>query len=199
MSIEDLKKARIITALVTPFKEDGSINFEALPKLIEHLLAHHTEGLIIAGTTGESPTLTNDTRDSVEFAREVDKFGGFVAGLAVTPYYNKPTQEGLYQHYKAIAEASNLPIIVYNVPSRTVSGLTVETTLRLAQLQNIIGIKDCTGIESLTHLVENAPKDFLIYTGEDGQAFHAKAIGAQGVVSVAAHTNGDDFYEMFAA
>ena len=206
MSIEDLKKARIITALVTPFKEDGSINFEALPKLIEHLLAHHTEGLIIAGTTGESPTLTheeelelfaevqkivkgrvpliagigtNDTRDSIEFAREVDKFGGFAAGLAVTPYYNKPTQEGLYQHYKAIAEASNLPVIVYNVPSRTVAGLTVETSLRLAQLPNIIAIKDCTGIDALTHLVENAPQDFLIYTGEDGQAFHAKAIGAQ--------------------
>ena len=226
MSIEDLKKARIITALVTPFKEDGSINFEALPKLIEHLLAHHTEGLIIAGTTGESPTLTheeelelfaavqkivkgrvpliagigtNDTRDSVEFAREVDKFGGFAAGLAVTPYYNKPTQEGLYQHYKAIAEASNLPVIVYNVPSRTVAGLTVETFLHLAQLPNIIAIKDCTGIDALTHLVENAPQDFLIYTGEDGQAFHAKAIGAQGVISVAAHTSGDDFYEMFAA
>ena len=226
MSIEDLKKARIITALVTPFKEDGSINFEALPKLIEHLLAHHTEGLIIAGTTAESPTLTheeelelfaavqkivkgrvpliagigtNDTRDSVEFAREVDKFGGFAAGLAVTPYYNKPTQEGLYQHYKAIAEASNLPVIVYNVPSRTVAGLTVETSLRLAQLPNIIAIKDCTGIDALTHLVEHAPQDFLIYTGEDGQAFHAKAIGAQGVISVAAHTNGDDFYEMFSA
>ena len=226
MSIEDLKKARIITALVTPFKEDGGINFEALSKLIEHLLAHHTEGLIIAGTTGESPTLTheeelelfaavqkivkgrvpliagigtNDTRDSVEFAREVDKFGGFAAGLAVTPYYNKPTQEGLYQHYKAIAEASNLPIIIYNVPSRTVAGLTVETSLRLAQLPNVIAIKDCTGIDTLTHLVENAPQDFLIYTGEDGQAFHAKAIGAQGVISVAAHTNGDDFYRMFAA
>lgn len=182
--------------------------------------------MIIAGTTGESPTLTheeelelfavvqkivkgrvpliagigtNDTRDSVEFAREVDKFGGFAAGLAVTPYYNKPTQEGLYQHYKAIAEASNLPVIVYNVPSRTVAGLTVETSLRLAQLPNIIAIKDCTGIDTLTHLVENAPQDFLIYTGEDGQAFHAKAIGAQGVISVAAHTNGDDFYEMFSA
>ena len=226
MSIEDLKKARIITALVTPFKEDGGINFEALSKLIEHLLAHHTEGMIIAGTTGESPTLTheeelelfaavqkivkgrvpliagigtNDSRDSIEFAREVDKFGGFAAGLAVTPYYNKPTQEGLYQHYKAIAEASNLPVIVYNVPSRTVAGLTVETSLRLAQLPNIIAIKDCTGIDALTHLVEHAPQDFLIYTGEDGQAFHAKAIGAQGVISVAAHTNGDDFYKMFAA
>ena len=173
MSITDLKDARIITALVTPFKEDGSINFEALPKLIEHLLAHHTEGILLAGTTGESPTLTheeelelfsevqrivagrvpliagigtNDTRDSVQFAREVDEFGGFAAGLAVTPYYNKPTQEGLYQHYKAIAEASNLPIIVYNIPGRTVAGLTVETSLRLAKLPNIIAIKDCTEI-----------------------------------------------------
>lgn len=226
MSITDLKDARIITALVTPFKEDGSINFEALPKLIEHLLAHHTEGILLAGTTGESPTLTheeelelfsevqrivagrvpliagigtNDTRDSVQFAREVDEFGGFAAGLAVTPYYNKPTQEGLYQHYKAIAEASNLPIIVYNIPGRTVAGLTVETSLRLAKLPNIIAIKDCTGVNTIARLVENAPKDFLVYTGEDGQAFHAKALGAQGVISVAAHTNGDDFYNMFTA
>lgn len=226
MSITDLKDARIITALVTPFKEDGSINFEALPKLIEHLLAHHTEGILLAGTTGESPTLTheeelelfsevqrivagrvpliagigtNDTRDSVQFAREVDEFGGFAAGLAVTPYYNKPTQEGLYQHYKAIAEASNLPIIVYNIPGRTVAGLTVETSLRLAKLPNIIAIKDCTGVDTIARLVENAPKDFLVYTGEDGQAFHAKALGAQGVISVAAHTNGDNFYNMFTA
>lgn len=226
MSVEDLRKARIITALVTPFHEDGSINFKALPKLIEHLLSHHTEGLILAGTTGESPTLTheeelelfahvqrivagrvpliagigtNDTRDSVAFAREVAAFGGFAAGLAVTPYYNKPTQEGLYQHYKAIADASSLPIMVYNVPGRTVAGLTVETSLRLAQHPNIIAIKDCTGVASISHLVENAPEDFLVYTGEDGEAFHAKALGAQGVVSVAAHTNGDDFYAMFEA
>ncbi|MDO4666364.1 MAG: 4-hydroxy-tetrahydrodipicolinate synthase [Streptococcus sp.] len=226
MTINDLKNARIITALVTPFYEDGTINFKALPKLIEHLLAHHTEGLILAGTTGESPTLThdeelelfsevqrivngrvpliagigtNDTRDSVQFAREVDEFGGFVAGLAVTPYYNKPNQEGLYQHYKTISEASNLPIMIYNVPGRTVAGLTVETSLRLAQLPNIIAIKDCTGVDTIAHLVENAPEDFLVYTGEDGEAFHAKALGAQGVVSVASHTNGDDFYEMFTA
>ncbi|MGT2799208.1 4-hydroxy-tetrahydrodipicolinate synthase [Streptococcus marmotae] len=226
MSLEELRKARIITALVTPFHEDGSINFKALPKLIEHLLAHHTEGLILAGTTGESPTLTheeelelfaevqrivagrvpliagigtNDTRDSIEFAREVAEFGGFAAGLAVTPYYNKPTQEGLYQHYKAIADASSLPIMVYNVPGRTVAGLTVETSLRLAQHPNIIAIKDCTGVATISHLVENAPEDFLVYTGEDGEAFHAKALGAQGVISVAAHTNGDDFYAMFDA
>ncbi|MBF0777663.1 4-hydroxy-tetrahydrodipicolinate synthase [Streptococcus cuniculi] len=226
MSLEDLRNARIITALVTPFYEDGSINFKALPKLIEHLLAHHTEGLILAGTTGESPTLTheeelelfaevrrivdgrvplitgigtNDTRDSIAFAREVASFGGFAAGLAVTPYYNKPTQEGLYQHYKAIADASSLPIIVYNVPGRTVAGLTVETSLRLAQHPNIIAIKDCTGVASIAHLVENAPEDFLVYTGEDGEAFYAKALGAQGVISVAAHTNGDDFHAMFEA
>ncbi|MER0122646.1 4-hydroxy-tetrahydrodipicolinate synthase [Streptococcus sp. ZJ93] len=226
MSLEELRKARIITALVTPFHEDGSINFKALPKLIEHLLAHHTEGLILAGTTGESPTLTheeelqlfeevqrivagrvpliagigtNDTRDSIEFAREVAAFGGFAAGLAVTPYYNKPTQEGLYQHYKAIADASSLPIMLYNVPGRTVAGLTVETSLRLAQHPNIIAIKDCTGVAAISHLVENAPEDFLVYTGEDGEAFHAKALGAQGVISVAAHTNGDDFYAMFDA
>ncbi|MGT2950196.1 4-hydroxy-tetrahydrodipicolinate synthase [Streptococcus cuniculi] len=226
MSLEDLRNARIITALVTPFHEDGSINFKALPKLIEHLLTHHTEGLILAGTTGESPTLTheeelqlfaevqrivdgrvpliagigtNDTRDSIAFAREVAAFGGFAAGLAVTPYYNKPTQEGLYQHYKAIADASSLPIMVYNVPGRTVAGLTVETSLRLAQHPNIIAIKDCTGVATISHLVENAPEDFLVYTGEDGEAFHAKALGAQGVISVAAHTNGDDFYAMFDA
>lgn len=226
MSLEDLRKARIITALVTPFHDDGSINFGALPKLIEHLLSHHTEGLIVAGTTGESPTLTheeelelfaevqrvvagrvpliagigtNDTRDSIAFAREVAAFGGFAAGLAVTPYYNKPTQEGLYQHYKAIADASSLPIMVYNVPGRTVAGLTLETSLRLALHPNIIAIKDCTGLATISHLVENAPEDFLVYTGEDSEAFHAKALGAQGLVSVASHINGDDFYRMFAA
>ena len=226
MSIKELKNARIITALVTPFNQDGTINFKALPKLIEHLLESHTEGLVLAGTTGESPTLTheeelelfaevqrivkgrvpliagigtNDTRDSVQFAKEVAEFGGFAAGLAVTPYYNKPSQEGMYQHYKAIAEASSLPIMVYNVPGRTVAGLTVETILRLAELPNIIAVKDCTGVATISHLVEKAPKDFLVYTGEDGEAFHAKALGAQGVVSVAAHTNGNDFYNMFEA
>lgn len=131
MSIKQLRNAKIITAMVTPFKADGSINYDALPKLIEHLLEHHTDGLLLAGTTAESPTLTheeelelfsavqkivngrvpliagigtNDTRDSVEFAKEVAEFGGFAAGLAIVPYYNKPTQEGLYQHFAAIYE-----------------------------------------------------------------------------------------------
>lgn len=226
MSLAQLRDAKIITALVTPFKENGDINFDALPKLIEHLLAHHTQGLILAGTTGESPTLThdeeielfrvvqeivagripliagigtNDTRDSIIFTQEVAAFGGFAAGLAVVPYYNKPSQEGLYQHFKAIADASDLPIMLYNVPGRTVAQLSVATSLRLAQHPNIIAIKECTGIENLTYLIEQAPDDFLVYTGEDGQAFHAKALGAHGVVSVASHTNGDDFFDMFDA
>lgn len=224
MTVNPLKDAKIITALVTPFKENGDINFEALPKLIEHLIDHHTEGLILAGTTGESPTLThdeelelfaavqkivdgripliagvgtNDTRDSVNFVKEVDNFGGFAAGLAVVPYYNKPSQEGLFQHFTAIADASDLPIILYNVPGRTVASLDVATSLRLAKHPNIIAIKECTGVEHLTELIEGAPEDFLVYTGEDGLAFHAKALGAQGVISVTSHVAGDDFYKIF--
>ena len=176
----DLKDVKLITALVTPFNEDGSINFDALPKLIEHLLDHHTEALLLAGTTAESPTLThdeelelfaavqkivagrvpliagvgtNDTRDSVDFAKEVAEFGGFAAGLAIVPYYNKPTQEGLYHHFKAIADASSLPIIIYNIPGRVVVELASDTMLRLAEHPNIIGVKECTTLDlSLIHI-----------------------------------------------
>lgn len=224
-TIEKLKKARIITALVTPFKENGQINFEAFPKLVEDLLASHTEGLILAGTTAESPTLThdeeleifasinqlvdgrvpliagigtNDTRDSVEFIKEVAKLGYIDAGLAVTPYYNKPSQEGIYQHFKAIASASDLPIILYNIPGRVVTEILPDTILRLAQLENVIAVKECTSTDNLAFLIENVPEDFLVYTGEDGLAFHAKALGGQGVISVASHILGQEFFEMFA-
>lgn len=226
MSNEQLKNARIITALVTPFKEDGEINFEVLPSLIEYLLAHHTEGILLAGTTGESPTLThdeelalfaavqkivagrvpliagigtNDTRDSVIFAKEVAEFGGFAAGLAIVPYYNKPSQEGLYQHFKAIAEASTLPIIIYNIPGRVITTLEPETLIRLAHLPNIIGVKECTNLENLAEIIERKPDDFLVFSGEDGDAFHAMTLGADGLISVASHTNGDDIHEMFQA
>lgn len=223
MSIENLKQAKIITALITPFHEDGTINYEALPKLIEHLLAHHTQGLLLAGTTAESPTLTheeelhlfehvknivngrvpliagigtNDTRDSVEFAKEVANFGGIDAGLAIVPYYNKPSQEGMYQHFLAIAEASDLPIIIYNIPGRVVVEMEPETLLKLAQHPNIIGVKECTSLANMAYLIEHKPDDFLIYTGEDGDAFHAMNLGADGVISVASHTNGDEMHDM---
>lgn len=223
-AIEKLRSVRIITALITPFDENGEINFEAFPKLIEDLLAHHTEGFILAGTTAESPTLThdeelaifaevnrivagrvpliagvgtNDTRDSIEFVKEVAKLGYIDAGLAVTPYYNKPTQEGVYQHFKAIAEASELPIILYNIPGRVVTEIHPETVLHLAQLNNVIAVKECTNTDNIAYLIENAPADFLVYTGEDGLAFHAKALGGQGVISVASHILGDEINEMF--
>lgn len=226
MSIQDLRDVKIITAMITPFKEDGAINYDVLPELVEHLLAHHTEGILLAGTTAESPTLThseelelfaavqkivngrvpliagigtNDTRDSIEFAKEVAAFGGFAAGLAIVPYYNKPSQEGMYQHFKAIADASDLPIIIYNIPGRVVVEMTPETMLRLAEHPNIIGVKECTSLANMAYLIENKPEDFLVYTGEDGDAFHAMNLGADGVISVASHTNGDEMYEMFTA
>ncbi|HFU3788484.1 TPA: 4-hydroxy-tetrahydrodipicolinate synthase [Streptococcus suis] len=226
MSIQDLRDVKIITAMITPFKEDGAINYDVLPDLVEHLLAHHTEGILLAGTTAESPTLThaeelelfaavqkivngrvpliagigtNDTRDSIEFAKEVAAFGGFAAGLAIVPYYNKPSQEGMYQHFKAIADASDLPIIIYNIPGRVVVEMTPETMLRLAEHPNIIGVKECTSLANMAYLIEHKPEDFLIYTGEDGDAFHAMNLGADGVISVASHTNGGEMYEMFTA
>ncbi|HEM3660372.1 TPA: 4-hydroxy-tetrahydrodipicolinate synthase [Streptococcus suis] len=226
MSIQDLRDVKIITAMIAPFKEDGAINYDVLPDLVEHLLAHHTEGILLAGTTAESPTLThaeelelfaavqkivngrvpliagigtNDTRDSIEFAKEVAAFGGFAAGLAIVPYYNKPSQEGMYQHFKAIADASDLPIIIYNIPGRVVVEMTPETMLRLAEHPNIIGVKECTSLANMAYLIEHKPEDFLIYTGEDGDAFHAMNLGADGVISVASHTNGDEMYEMFTA
>lgn len=226
MSLEELQNCQLITALVTPFNDDGSINFAALPKLIEYLLENHSQALLLAGTTAESPTLTheeelelfaevqkivngrvpliagigtNDTRDSVDFAKEVAEFGGFAAGLAIVPYYNKPSQEGLYQHFKAIADASTLPIIIYNIPGCVVVDLHPDTLLRLAKHPNIIGVKDCSNLDHLAYLIENKPKDFLIYSGEDGQAFHAMNLGADGLISVASHTNGPEIFDMFRA
>lgn len=226
MLIDQLRDVKLITALITPFHEDGSINYDALPELTEHLLAHHTEALLLAGTTAESPTLThdeelelfaavqkivngrvpliagvgtNDTRDSIEFAKEVAKFGGFAAGLAIVPYYNKPSQEGMYQHFKAIADASDLPIIIYNIPGRVVVEMAPDTMLRLAEHPNIIGVKECTSLANMAYLIEHKPEDFLVYTGEDGDAFHAMNLGANGVISVASHTNGDEMHAMLEA
>ncbi|MGL4697680.1 4-hydroxy-tetrahydrodipicolinate synthase [Enterococcus larvae] len=221
-----LTNSSIITAMVTPFTETGAIDFAKLPELVEFLLSSHTDGLILAGTTGESPTLThdeeidlfnevirlvdgrvpiicgvgtNDTRDSVEFVKEIAQIEGIDAGLAVVPYYNKPNQEGLYHHFKAIAEASDLPIILYNVPGRTVACLDVETTLRLAELENIVAVKECAGLDALTELIEKAPEDFLVYTGEDSLAFSTKALGGQGVISVSSHIFGNELFNMFQA
>lgn len=222
-ALEKLKNAHIITALITPFLDNGEINFDAYEPLIEKLLAENTQGFVLAGTTAESPTLThdeelaifkkvneiaagrvpliagvgtNDTRDSINFVKEVAELGYIDAGLAVVPYYNKPSQEGLYQHFKAIAESSDLPIMLYNIPGRTVAQLELPTILRLTELENIIAIKDCRTLEDLTELIDAVPEDFLVYTGEDGFAFHSHILGAQGVISVASHVLGKELLEL---
>lgn len=220
----DLGQARILTAMVTPFDDQGAVDYKKLPTLIEYLLAHHTEGLIISGTTGESPTLSQDealelfassvkivagrvpiicgvgsnsTHVTCEFIKKVAKIKGVTAGLVVVPYYNKPNQEGLYQHFKAVSEASDLPIMLYNVPSRTSVNMEVATTLRLAKLPNVIGTKECSGAESLALIKAGAPDDFLLFSGDDAMAFTARTLGAQGVISVASHVIGDEMYAMY--
>lgn len=219
-----LNNAKVIVAMITPFNEKNEVDYDVLPELVEYLLANGNDGLLLAGTTGESPTLSHDeklelykavvkivdgrvplianvgsnnTAESVAFAKEVAKIDGIHAGLAVVPYYNKPNQEGLYQHFKAISEASDLPIMLYNVPGRTITSLSVETILRLAKLTNIFAIKECAGLEQISQLVEQAPEDFYVYTGEDSLAFAAKSIGGQGVISVASHHLGKEISSMY--
>ncbi|AEB29638.1 dihydrodipicolinate synthase [Carnobacterium sp. 17-4] len=220
----DLKKARIITAMTTPFDEEGSIDYGRLEKLINFLLENGTEGLVVGGTTGESPTLTHDekldlyrktvelvarrvpiiagtgsfnTAETIAFTKEVETLAGIDAALVVTPYYSKPNQAGLYAHFEAVAKSTRLPIIIYNVPGRTSVSIDPKTTIKLSSIENIIGVKECLGLDALSEEIEQTPDDFLVYTGEDGNAFPAKCIGATGVISVASHVLGNEMSEMY--
>ena len=214
-----------IVALVTPMDSHGEVDFENLKKLVEFHINAGTDAIVSVGTTGESATLSIDENvkailKTVEFAAgripviagtganatseaitmtKLLNNSGISGCLSVVPYYNKPTQEGMYQHFKAIADASNLPIIIYNIPGRVVVEMTPETMLRLAEHPNIIGVKECTTLANMAYLIEHKPEEFLVYTGEDGDAFHAMNLGADGVISVASHTNGDEMHEMFQA
>jgi 4-hydroxy-tetrahydrodipicolinate synthase len=204
-----------IVALVTPMHEDGSVDYPALRKLIDWHIAEGTDCIGVVGTTGESPTVTveehceiirvaveqaakrvpimagcgaNSTAEAIELARFAQKVGADCQ-LQVVPYYNKPTQEGQYQHFKAIAEATgDLPIILYNVPGRTVADMAVETALRLAKVPGIVGIKEATGnIERAQWLVREAPEGFAIYSGDDPTAVALMLCGGHGNVSVTAN------------
>lgn len=215
----------IMTAMVTPFDDQGNVDNDRLAKLIDYLLAHHTEGLLVGGTTGEGPTLTDDekialfqktatlvngrvpimantgtnnTAATIAFTRRVSQIVGIDAALVVVPPYNKPDQAGMIAHFTAIAEKGGLPIMIYNIPGRVVVKMTVETVLTLAKQPNIIGVKQCTTLEELAAIVEHAPADFNVYTGEDSQALTAKVLGAQGVISVASHVLGDELADMYA-
>jgi len=203
-----------IVALVTPMFEDGSVDYVALRALIDWHIAEGTDCIGVVGTTGESPTVSveehceiirvavshaagrvpimagagaNSTREAIELTR-FSKEVGADCSLQVVPYYNKPSQEGIYQHFKAIAEAVDLPVVLYNVPGRTVADLQPETTLRLAQVPGIIGIKEATGnIERAAQLIKHAPAGFSIYSGDDGTAVALMLLGGHGNVSVTAN------------
>ena len=203
-----------IVALVTPMHDDRSIDFAALRRLIDWQIAEGTQCIGVVGTTGESPTVTvdehcevirvaveqvrgrvpvmagtgaNSTAEAIELSRFALKVGADCT-LSVVPYYNKPSQEGIYRHFKAIAEAVDIPMVLYNVPSRTVADMQVETALRLAQVPGVIGIKEATGdIERALWLVRDAPAGFSIYSGDDGTAVALMLLGGHGHVSVTAN------------
>lgn len=203
-----------LVAIVTPMHADGSLDNESLRKLIDWHVAEGTHGIVIVGTTGESPTVSveeqiglirfavetaakripivagtggNSTREAVELAKAA-KLAGADAHLSVVPYYNKPPQEGLYQHFRTIAEAVELPMILYNVPGRTVADLAHDTVLRLAQVPGIVGIKDATGnIERGSHLIRDLPEQFAVYSGDDPTAIALMLLGGKGNISVTAN------------
>jgi len=208
---------RLITAMVTPFDENGRIDWEMTGRVIDYLIEEQkSDSLVVSGTTGESPTLTddekvelfrfaashargrakiiagtgsNETAHSVHLTAKAEECG--VDGiLLVAPYYNRPSQEGLYQHFKAAAAATGLPVMLYNVPGRTVVNISAETTLRLAEIDNIFAVKECAGIDQITQILNHAPEGFLVYSGDDIMTLPVLAVGGHGIVSVASHIIG---------
>lgn len=219
--------ADLMTAIITPFTHDGrAINYAALEKLTNHLLDTGTTGFVIGGTTGETPTLSetekltlyqrfaqivagrvpiiagagsNNTAGTIDFVQKLAQIAGIDMALVVVPYYNKPNQRGMAAHFKAVADASALPIMMYNIPGRTGVLMAKETIVELAQYPNIAGVKQCHTMDDFEYIVEHVPSDFLVYTGEDAQALFAKVVGGNGVVSVAAHLYGAEIRQMYDA
>ena len=215
---------QVITAMVTPFKSDLSIDFEATEKLVNHLIKTGTDTIVVAGTTGESPTLSheeerelckfvqkiiqnkikiilgagsNSTRTAIESTKEAEKLG--VDGvLSVVPYYNKPSQKGLLEHFGQIAKSTSLPIVLYNIPGRTGINLEPQTVSELASKnKNIMGYKDATGnLENTTQVIQLTGKDFFVYSGDDSLTLPMLSVGAVGVISVASHIVGNEIKSM---
>ncbi len=215
-----------IVAIVTPMREDESLDLDAFRALIDFHIAEGTDGIVVVGTTGESPTVNvvehekliqvavehaakripiiagtgaNSTKEAIELATFAKKVGAD-ASLTVVPYYNKPTQEGMYRHFRAIAEAVDMPHILYNVPGRTGCDMNNDTVLRLAQIPNIVGIKDATGgIERGSDLLQRAPENFAVYSGDDATTLALILLGAVGSISVTANVAPRLMHEMCAA
>ena len=214
---------RLLTAMVTPFNDQGEVDCQQARRLALSLLDSGSDGLVVAGTTGESPTLSlderlrlfteiksavdhrgavvagtgnNDTRESQEFTKEAEKIG-VDACLLVVPYYNRPTQQGLLEHFKAIAQGTDLPCILYNVPSRTVTNLTADTVIKLSEIDNIVGVKEASSnLGQITEIIQGTRENFLVYSGNDSDTYPILALGGYGVISVASHLVGTQIKDM---
>jgi len=212
-----------LVAIITPMREDGSVHYEQFQRLIDWHVANGTDAIVAVGTTGESTTLSvpekievieaairfadgripviagtgvNSTSEAIELSRAAVGSGAY-APLSVVPYYNKPPQEGIYRHFAAIAEAADIPMIVYNVPGRTVVNMNNDTVLRLAEIPNIIGIKEASGdIGRMVDLINRVPEDFAIYSGDDPTGMAAMLCGAHGVITVAGNVAPKLFADM---
>ena len=221
-----MKAGQVLTAMITPMNKDCSVNYPAAVELAQKLGENGSDGVVLSGTTGESPTLSfeekvklfstvtdalggqmtiiagtgsNNTQDSIALTKAAEKAG--VDGIMlVTPYYNKPSQEGLYQHFKTVAEQTSLPVMLYNVPGRTGVNILPETVARLAEIDNIVAIKEASGnLEQVSVLKTMVPEDFLIYSGDDALTLPILAVGGAGVVSVASHLVGREIKSMISA
>jgi 4-hydroxy-tetrahydrodipicolinate synthase len=217
---------RVLTAMITPFNEDYSVNYKAAAELAKYLVAHGNDGLVVAGSTGESATLgadeklklfstvleavgdkatviagtgSNDTLASIRLTQEAEKLGVHGAML-VGPYYNKPPQEGFYQHFKMIAERTGLPLIVYNVPGRTASNILPPTIVRLSEIPNIVAVKEASGsLDQVSEIVRTARPGFQVYSGDDGLTLPILSVGGCGIISVAGHVVAERMQEMIGA
>jgi 4-hydroxy-tetrahydrodipicolinate synthase len=213
----------LITAMITPFDKDNRVNLEESSKLIEYLIKNESDGILLAGTTGESTTLTdeekielftlgvkrfkaktkiiagtgsNDTGHSVELSVEAQK-AGVDCLLCVTPYYNRPSQAGLYRHFEKIASSVKIPVILYNVPSRTACNISARTVIELSKIDNIIGVKEASSdFKQIAEIIGGADEGFLVYSGNDGDTLPMLSIGACGIISVASHLVGKDIKKM---
>ncbi|EKN63938.1 4-hydroxy-tetrahydrodipicolinate synthase [Schinkia azotoformans] len=214
---------RVGTAMVTPFDVNGNIDFDRATDLVNYLLDNGTDSLIVAGTTGESPTLTteekvalyrhvvevvngrvpvvagtgsNNTRASIELTKKAEK-AGVTAVMLVAPYYNKPDQDGLYEHFKAIATETNLPVMIYNIPGRCSINISVDTIIKLSKVKNIVAVKEASGdLNAMAEIISLTDDDFYLYTGDDSNTLPVLSIGGRGVISVASHIIGNEMQEM---
>ena len=214
---------KVSTAMITPFDKNNNIDFQKTTMLIDYLINHGSDSLVVTGTTGESPTLSNEekialikhtvkevngripviagtgsnnTAASIKLTKQAEEVG-VDAIMLVVPYYNKPSQEGLYQHFKAIIESTSLPVMLYNIPGRSVINMSVDTIVRLSELPNVVAVKEASGnLDAMAEIISNTKEDFALYSGDDGLTLPALAIGADGVVSVASHIIGDEMQAM---